>query len=354
MPGRPSGGMGRSGAGLGGDWTTRGRGDVGRIRSIKPEFFLDEDLARLEPLDRLAFIGLWTAADKDGRLEDRPTRLSVQILPYDRGDFDARLSRLADARFVLRYKDLGGRPLIQIRTWERHQRPHHTESASEFEAPSGDDLRSLTVSSPLEHGEGTGSERWGKERKGKERKGKNILTSLGEFARFWDGYPRRTAKGAAESAWSRLGDGDREKVLEALPRFAEEWAGRPKGDLRFCPHPATWINQRRWEDDPGAVAAVLWPVPGPARHSLHLGRPVALAGAHAAPGRPQRPVDDEAPEWARYVDRALRADSRPAVPDELAAALSRWQDGEETGEPEGWREALRNAYAEAEAYARRA
>ncbi len=67
---------------------------MSRIRTVKPEFFLDEDLAALDPLDRLTFIGLFCQADKAGRMEDRPDRLRLQVLPYDKGNFNARLQRL--------------------------------------------------------------------------------------------------------------------------------------------------------------------------------------------------------------------------------------------------------------------
>lgn len=229
---------------------------AGRIRSIKPEFFLDDEVARLEPLDRLAFIGLWTAADKAGRLEDRPIRLAVQILPYDRGEFEARLRRLAEGRFIVRYKDSSGRGLIQIRTWERHQVPHHTERPSALPEPSEADLLPVTVTEPTGSGETTVPLQVGMVR-GMVR-GKVMVkprpcalsgASVEEFERFWAGYPRRTAKGAALSAWVKLSPEDQAAALLAVPRFAAEWEKRPREELQFCPHPSTWLNQRRWEDE---------------------------------------------------------------------------------------------------------
>lgn len=58
-----------------------------RIRTIKPEFFNHEAIFELEkstklPL-RLAYIGLWCAADREGRFKWEPRRLGVQIMPYD-------------------------------------------------------------------------------------------------------------------------------------------------------------------------------------------------------------------------------------------------------------------------------
>ena len=66
-----------------------------RIRTIKPEFFTDEVIAQMSPLARIAFEGLWCHADKSGRLEDRPARLKVLILPYDSADFEALLGEMS-------------------------------------------------------------------------------------------------------------------------------------------------------------------------------------------------------------------------------------------------------------------
>ncbi len=58
---------------------------MARIRTIKPEFFLHDELFELEketglPV-RLAFIGLWTQCDREGRFKWRPLRLKAAILP---------------------------------------------------------------------------------------------------------------------------------------------------------------------------------------------------------------------------------------------------------------------------------
>jgi hypothetical protein len=53
-----------------------------RSRNIKPGFFKNEILGTLEPLVGLTFAGLWTLADKRGRLEDRPIRIKGELFPY--------------------------------------------------------------------------------------------------------------------------------------------------------------------------------------------------------------------------------------------------------------------------------
>lgn len=70
---------------------------MARIRTIKPEFFRHAGLFDLEqetglPL-RVAFAGLWTAADREGRFAWKPRELKLDCLPFDLVDF----SRVLDA-----------------------------------------------------------------------------------------------------------------------------------------------------------------------------------------------------------------------------------------------------------------
>lgn len=107
-----------------------------RKRDIKHEFFKAEEVARVSPLARLLFIGLWTIADRDGRLLDRPGRIKAEVLPYDQADVESLLGELARERFIVRYQ-VAGRPLIWIRTFSKHQSPHPAEKASELPAFTG-------------------------------------------------------------------------------------------------------------------------------------------------------------------------------------------------------------------------
>jgi len=109
---------------------------LGHIRNIKPDFFIDEQLAKLGPLCRLLFIGLFTHADRAGRLENRPERLKALILPHDQVQVATLLGELAapPGRFLILYQ-AGGRSLIQIRTFAEHQRPNHREPASRIPPP---------------------------------------------------------------------------------------------------------------------------------------------------------------------------------------------------------------------------
>jgi len=66
------------------------------------------------------------------------------------------------------------------------------------------------------------------------------------FTVFWESYPRKVGKPAARKAWSKiLGiENHSGEVLAGLSRWIVYWT-----DPEYIPHPATFLNQRRWEDD---------------------------------------------------------------------------------------------------------
>jgi len=68
-----------------------------------------------------------------------------------------------------------------------------------------------------------------------------------EFERFWSEYPRRIGKGAAYRAWRKVKP-PLEECLKALEwqKKSEQWT-RDQG--QYIPHPATWLNQARWDDE---------------------------------------------------------------------------------------------------------
>ena len=67
------------------------------------------------------------------------------------------------------------------------------------------------------------------------------------FELFWDSYPRKVGKREAEKAYQRaLGDASAADILEGAIRLAND----PNRIPTFTPHPATWLNQGRWTDEP--------------------------------------------------------------------------------------------------------
>ena len=94
------------------------------------DLWLHEDLAELPFHVRYIFIGLFTQADREGRLDDRPKRLKIALLPYDLLDMDQILDQLHDAGFIVRYRVGDVQKYIQIVNFLKHQRPHINEADS--------------------------------------------------------------------------------------------------------------------------------------------------------------------------------------------------------------------------------
>ena len=69
-----------------------------------------------------------------------------------------------------------------------------------------------------------------------------------EFDRFWSAYPRKVAKAAAQRAWKKIKNVHISAILDSLAEQAPQWT-----DPQFIPHPATWLNQARWNDEQPVV-----------------------------------------------------------------------------------------------------
>src|SRR5215471_9020856 len=106
-----------------------------RTRLLHPGFFSNEVLARLPATTRLLFAGLWLIADREGRLEDRPARIQMAVLPYERHfNTDKALQNLADCGFVTRYGD-AEQKWLQVNRFTRYQHPHPREAESVIPPP---------------------------------------------------------------------------------------------------------------------------------------------------------------------------------------------------------------------------
>jgi hypothetical protein len=97
----------------------------------------------------------------------------------------------------------------------------------------------------------------------KNNKNKNINSSpeeddfiqISQFEKFWRIYPRKVDKGKTFTKWTNMCS--QKKGSNKRPRWSviklailkqkksERWK-----DIRFIPHPTTWLNQCRWLDDP--------------------------------------------------------------------------------------------------------
>jgi hypothetical protein len=73
------------------------------------------------------------------------------------------------------------------------------------------------------------------------------------FSDFWQLYPRKVGKREARKKWERemRAGTDPLEIITGLERQLPELMSR---EPQFRPHPATWLNQGRWEDEPAPSA----------------------------------------------------------------------------------------------------
>lgn len=315
---------------------------MSRIRTVKPELFKHEDLFDAEqnsqlPL-RLAFIGLFTVADREGRFKWRPRTLKLDVLPHDFIDFAAVLDALERAGFIERY-EVDGEIYGWIPTFTRHQRfsGKESESKSQFPPPpprgsNGEATGKHPDASPTLPSEATGkregTQEWNKERNmGRERNmdASAPITPMPpvapitepvpapdqtttpqasipeEFEALWREYPPRNGgnpKPTALKAWNaRRKEGHSAAEMRAgVQRYAAWCAATGKLNTEFIKQTSTFLGPEK-----GFLEA--WDLP-------------------ITPAQPPRPSPPSAmtPEGAEF-DAILRNLSRPVIEGEIAHEL---------------------------------
>ena len=86
------------------------------------------------------------------------------------------------------------------------------------------------------------------------KKQKADTALLAAFDEFYRAYPRHVAKSAALKSWQRLKPTAElaAAITAGASRYAKETIGT---EPRYIAHPATWLSNRRWEDEPTTTGA---------------------------------------------------------------------------------------------------
>lgn len=71
-----------------------------------------------------------------------------------------------------------------------------------------------------------------------------------DFIDFWKLYPRKESKVNAQKVWEKLKpDSETFEKMKASINSQTENGNWSKDRIQFIPHPSTWLNQKRWEDE---------------------------------------------------------------------------------------------------------
>ncbi|MEM5330361.1 hypothetical protein VSR34_27695 [Paraburkholderia sp. JHI2823] len=263
---------------------------MARIRTIKPEFWTSGQVMELSRDARLAFIGLLNFCDDAGIHPASPKRLKAEVFPADDLDADsiaALVREMISCGLVAEYS-FDGESFWIVTGWH-HQKidqPTYKFPRPDGTIPAGAPKRRnrvalLDPSTSIrrvfaEHSSNVrGVFTPGKEGKGKEktttpappiplvaegepevrrrrsRRDSQMSPEMAErFERFYECYPRKAGRAAAEKAFARLSPDDEQlgAILAALAvaKASREWL---KDDGEFIPHPSSWLNGKRWTDE---------------------------------------------------------------------------------------------------------
>lgn len=74
--------------------------------------------------------------------------------------------------------------------------------------------------------------------------------SIYPFDDFWKAYPKKKAKEAARKAWAKLKPDETlgKEIIQAV-EDAKKTTDWKKENGKYIPHPATYLNGKRWEDE---------------------------------------------------------------------------------------------------------
>lgn len=220
-------------------------------RIIKDSISKSERVSGLTDFQFRLWVHLITYVDDYGRGDARPAIIKGACFPFrDRmtnKDIEKGLADLAGAGCVGLYT-VDGKPYLYFPNWEQHQRvrqkvskcppPPERSNENESAASCGElPQDAARIQNPESRIQNPNPESETITRGSREE----------EFELFWKAYPRHEGKQKARDAFKKV-TVPLEVLLTAIEKQKEsaQWS---KDNGQFIPHPTTWLNGRRWEDE---------------------------------------------------------------------------------------------------------
>lgn len=255
-------------------------------RILRESICKSRSINNLTSFEETLFYRLIVICDDYGRYDADAKILKGYLFPLK----DVTASQIEKALWSLVREEMvqiyesNGQPYLQLLNWEKYQnvrnqkskypKPPETASKSNKLSAIENNCEQLQANVPViqsvslsvsesslssetdaRSASKSGSER-ASDRKNTEKAEK--ATELSEkpnvimqwFSEFWEIYPKKQAMGEAEEAWLRLNPTAEvhTQILETLRKAVscDEWQ---KENGRFIPHPAKWLEQKRWKDE---------------------------------------------------------------------------------------------------------
>lgn len=241
-----------------------------RIRSIKPNFWRDEEIVQLPLSTRLTFIGLWSYVDDNGVGDARVSSIVGDLYSDDmERDPQETLRRVSgDTRelenrgMIVRFTDPQNprRELLYVTNWERHQVVNKPSKGNCYPLPPADmvqrarTLRTHSGDSPETLRAGAGEQ--GNRGTGEQGLKDSSTGSAAErvrhdysddFEEFWSRYPIKKSKRSASKAFTRA---LKRASFDTICAGADRYRDDPNRVDAFTQHAERWLNADGWEDGP--------------------------------------------------------------------------------------------------------
>lgn len=229
---------------------------MARIRTIKPDIWIDEKFVALSLPARLLFIGTWNFADDDGNLERNAIKLKMQIFPGDSFDCEPLIIELISNGRLTEYHN-GGSIYLHINNFAKHQvinrrskpilPPYNSDNTHGGLYAEGKGKEGKGIEVPPNPQRGL-SEYSGNSPK---QKPTDLLDATFEtwFTEFHATFPKSRfgAIDKAKSAYRKaLGRASHQKIMEGVGAYAISDEALKDGG-QFCKGAAPWLNDNRWE-----------------------------------------------------------------------------------------------------------
>ncbi|MFG3210876.1 hypothetical protein [Streptomyces tendae] len=99
---------------------------MARIRTVKPDLFVNERVAACSVTAVVTYVGLFTQSDDHGRHRDNPAIIAGLLWPlraeHTPVHVEEDLQQLADAGLICRYTGCDGKSYLHIAGWYEHQK----------------------------------------------------------------------------------------------------------------------------------------------------------------------------------------------------------------------------------------
>ena len=224
-------------------------------RIIKESICTSENIDSLTAFEETFFIRLIVNCDDFGRMDARPKLLSSKLYPLrdvKPSQMESCLNSLAKQGLITLYT-VDDHDYLQMNTWNKHQQVRARKS--KYPSPNEGICKQM-ISDDIKCPRNPIQSNTNPIQSESESNGTSANVSEGLFERFWKAYPRKESKPTARNAFEKLKVDD--ELLEKMLKSIEKWKGSSQWQEdggRFIPHPSTWLNQQRWEDEPMASAS---------------------------------------------------------------------------------------------------